>query len=73
MRCHDETTVSRSQRGFTLVEAVMVIALTGIVAAIVAVFIRQPVQGYFDTVRRAELTDVADTAARRIEIGRAHV
>lgn len=66
MRCHDETTVSRSQHGFTLVEAVMVIALTGIVAAMVAVFIREPVQGYFDTVRRAELTDVADTAARRI-------
>lgn len=59
-------TVSRSQHGFTLVEAVMVIALTGIVAAMVAVFIREPVQGYFDTVRRAELTDVADTAARRI-------
>lgn len=58
--------VSKSQRGFTLVEAVMVIALTGIVAAMVAVFIREPVQGYFDTVRRAELTDVADTAARRI-------
>lgn len=59
-------TVSRSQHGFTLVEAVMVIALTGIVAAMVAVFIREPVQGYFDTVRRAELTDAADTAARRI-------
>lgn len=61
-----KNTVSRAQRGFTLVEAVMVIALTGIVAAMVAVFIREPVQGYFDTVRRAELTDVADTAARRI-------
>jgi len=66
MPCHDETTVSRAQRGFTLIEAVIVIALTGIVAAMVAVFIREPVQGYFDTVRRAELTDVADTAARRI-------
>lgn len=66
MRCHDETIVSSFQRGFTLIEAVMVIALTGIVAAMVAVFIREPVQGYFDTVRRAELTDVADTAARRI-------
>lgn len=66
MRCHDGYTMSRAQRGFTLIEAVIVIALTGIIAAMVAVFIREPVQGYFDTVRRAELTDVADTAARRI-------
>jgi MSHA biogenesis protein MshO len=66
MRCHDGDTMSRFQRGFTLIEAVIVIALTGIIAAMVAVFIREPVQGYFDTVRRAELTDVADTAARRI-------
>jgi MSHA biogenesis protein MshO len=58
--------MSQAQRGFTLIEAVMVIALTGIIAAMVAVFIREPVDGYFDTVRRAELTDVADTAARRI-------
>jgi len=66
MRCHDGETMSRFQRGFTLIEAVIVIALTGIIAAMVAVFIREPVQGYFDTLRRAELTDVADTAARRI-------
>jgi MSHA biogenesis protein MshO len=52
--------------GFTLLEAVVVIAITGIVAAIVAVFIRAPVQGYFDSANRAELTDVADTALRRI-------
>lgn len=54
------------QRGFTLVEAIIVIVITGIIAAVVAVFIRAPVQGYFDSVARAELTDVADTALRRI-------
>jgi MSHA biogenesis protein MshO len=43
-------------RGFTLVEAVIVIAITSIIAVTVAVFIQKPVQGYFDTVRRAELT-----------------
>jgi MSHA biogenesis protein MshO len=54
------------QRGFTLVEAIAVTVITGILAAIVAVFIRTPVQGYFDTVRRALLTDTADTTLRRI-------
>ena len=54
------------QRGFTLVEAVMVIVLTGIIAAVVAVFIQGPVQGYFDTVRRSQASDVADFALRRV-------
>ncbi|MBX9960417.1 MAG: type II secretion system GspH family protein [Burkholderiaceae bacterium] len=52
--------------GFTLAESVIVILITGILAAVVAIFIRAPVQGYFDTVRRAELTDQADLALRRI-------
>lgn len=56
----------RRIRGFTLIEAIAVIVITGIVGAIVALFIRSPVQGYFDTVRRAQLTDTADTALRRI-------
>ncbi len=56
----------RRMAGFTLVESVMVIVITGILAAVVAIFIRAPVQGYFDTVRRAELTDHADLALRRI-------
>ena len=60
------STSSQQQRGFTLVEAVIVIAITGIIAAMVAVFIQKPIQGYFDSARRAELTDIADTAVRRI-------
>lgn len=58
--------IGAMQRGFTLVEAVMVIVLTGIIAAVVAVFIQGPVQGYFDTVRRSQASDVADFALRRI-------
>ncbi len=53
-------------RGFTLIEAVIVIVLTGIVSSMVAVFIKSPVDAYFDAARRAELTDVADTAVRRM-------
>ncbi|MBS0307639.1 MAG: prepilin-type N-terminal cleavage/methylation domain-containing protein [Proteobacteria bacterium] len=56
----------RAVRGFTLIEAVMVIVITGAIAAAVAVFMRAPVEGYFDSARRAGLTDVADTAVRRI-------
>jgi len=56
----------RPSAGFTLIEAIMVIVITGIVAGIVAVFITKPVQGYVDSVRRAELTDQADVALRRM-------
>jgi MSHA biogenesis protein MshO len=52
--------------GFTLVEAIMAIVITGILAGIVAVFIARPVEGYVDAVRRAELTDAADVALRRM-------
>ena len=54
------------RRGFTLVEAIIVIAITGVIAAVVAIFIRTPVQAYFDSAARAELADVADTALRRM-------
>lgn len=59
-------TLNRRIAGFTLIEAVMVIVITGILGAVVAVFIRAPVEGYIDSVRRAEMTDAADTALRRI-------
>lgn len=52
--------------GFTLIEAVIVIAITGIIAGVVAVFIRAPLDAYFDSARRAAMTDIADTALRRM-------
>ncbi len=56
----------QSQSGFTLVEMIMVIVITGIIGGMVAMFMRAPVQGYVDSARRAEMTDIADTALRRI-------
>ena len=54
------------QCGFTLVETVVVIAITGILSAVVARFIVAPVQGYLSTQARAALVDQADLALRRI-------
>ena len=54
------------QRGFTLIELIVVMVITAIVAGMVTVFIRAPVQSYLDVTARAELADAADTASRRI-------
>ncbi len=56
----------RCSAGFTLVEIVVVIVITGVISASVAVFLRHPVQGYVDAARRAEMSDSADTALRRM-------
>lgn len=59
-------TQPRHAQGFTLVETIMVIVITGILGAMVAVFIKRPVDAYMDSARRAALSDVADTAVRRM-------
>jgi len=56
----------RRERGVTLIEMVIVISITAIIAGAVAVFIARPIEGYADATRRAELTDIADTALRRM-------
>jgi len=45
---------------------IMVIVITGIVGGIVAVFLKAPIDQYMDVARRADMTDIADTALRRV-------
>ena len=54
------------QRGFTIVELVIVIVITGIIAASLTVFFRPAVDSYLGSRARADLTDQADTALRRM-------
>jgi MSHA biogenesis protein MshO len=57
---------SRAQQGFSLIEAIVVMVILGIIAATVAVFIPKPVEGYLSTASRSKIADIADTALRRI-------
>ena len=63
IRCHRQRA---AQHGVTLIELIIVIAITAIIASGVAVFISRPMESYVDSARRAELTDIADTALRRM-------
>lgn len=53
-------------RGFTLIELVMVIVLTGALFAGTAIFLVGPTTAYADLTRRAQLVDSADLALRRM-------
>jgi MSHA biogenesis protein MshO len=57
---------TKSHRGFTMIEMVMVIVIMGVIGGMVAVFLKGPIDSYADSGRRAALTDVADTSARRM-------
>jgi prepilin-type N-terminal cleavage/methylation domain-containing protein len=51
------------QHGFTLIETIVVMMITAILAGIMVLFIRRPVQNYVDNAARADMADVADRLA----------
>ena len=55
----------RRARGFTLLEAVLAIVITGIVVGMVSYFL-YPVSQAVDIALRAALSDISDTALRRL-------
>jgi MSHA biogenesis protein MshO len=57
--------IGRRAAGVTLVELVIVIVITSILATMMAYFIG-PIFQYQESRRRADMTDIADTALRRI-------
>ena len=54
------------EHGFTLVELVIVIMVTGIIAGIFAMQFGPALQNYLAVGRRANLTHLADTALQRM-------
>lgn len=44
----------------------MVIVIMGVIGGMVSVFMKSPIDAYFDSARRAALSDVADTTVRRM-------
>ena len=53
-------------RGVTLVELIAVLTLLAIISVAAAVALRDPIRSYMDSKSRAVLTDIADTALRRM-------
>lgn len=60
-------TLKPKQGGFTLIEMIIVIVIGGIVASMTSSILTLPVKAYVDSARRATLTDVAESALRRMQ------
>lgn len=57
----------RNKNGFTMIEMIIVISISAIIAAVVATFIRNPVLSYDQTAKRAELADQAYLIVKKIK------
>ena len=54
------------QNGFTLVELITVMVITGIIALMVVNIITTPMEAFSDMKRRAELVDIAELTLHRM-------
>ena len=55
------------QHGFTLIEMIVVIVITGIIAGIISTFITRPIEGYVNLSQRAALVYNAESAIRQMQ------
>ena len=60
------TNPRHAHQGFTLIELVLVIVVTSVMAATLVVFFKPAIDAYLVSRARADLTDQADTALRRM-------
>ena len=58
--------IMQSNRGFTLVELIVVMVISGIIAMMLMNIISLPMEGYSDMKRRAELVDMAEMTLHRM-------
>ncbi len=56
---------AQAQDGFTLIELVLVLSISGLLAGVLTSFITRPMEGYRDVTLRAALVDEAELAVRR--------
>ena len=54
-------------KGFTMVEMIIVISITGIIAGVMASFIIRPIEAYEQTAKRAELADQAYLLVKKLK------
>jgi MSHA biogenesis protein MshO len=59
--------LKKMANGFTMIEMIIVISITGIIAAVASSFIRRPIEAYEQTAKRAELADQAYLLVKKIK------
>ena len=59
---------AKKPKGFTLVELIVVIVITGILSTFIAQFIIQPINAYSEVARRTRLVDVAGRVMHKIRM-----
>lgn len=58
---------SVKNKGFTMIEIIIVISIAGIIATAISVFMKTPVIAYSQTIKRAELADQAFLTVKKIK------